>query len=144
MTEKTKEKDYMTDEERKYIGMVLYYGGQDYGWEKYEEKRHFILTNPEAIKDFHVAPFASNFRNTGHYEWEVLIAMWLLEAARKAIDEGGECDVSKVFNVTLLARPKRQGEDCRRLTPEMIWDHLKRFFDVVEESKNSCKITARV
>ena len=144
MTEKTKEKDYMTDEERKYIGMVLYYGGQDYGWEKYEEKRHFILTNPEDIKDFSVIPFAANFRNTGHYEWEVLIAMWLLEAATKSVAEGTECDVSKVFNITLLARPKRQGEDCRRLTPEMIWNNHKRFFVVVEESKNSCKITARV
>ena len=144
MTEKTKEKDYMTDVERRDIGNVLYYGGNDYGWDKYEEKRHFVLTNPEDIKDFPVIPFAANFRNTGHYEWEVLIAMWLLEAARKSVAEGTECDVSKVFNITLLARPKHQGEDFRRLTPEMIWNHLKRFFVVVEENDSFCKITAIV
>lgn len=144
MTNTTKEKDYLTQEERKAVGIHLYFDGRDYGQEKYVEKKHFVLTNPEAIKDFSVMSLAADFRGTGHSEWEVLLAMWMLEAARKAVEENCECDVSQVFNAHLLASPKHDGEDYRRLTPEDIWNHLNRFFIVEEESDTFCKITAKM
>ena len=140
----TKEKDYMTEEEKEAISTVMYFGGNDYGWEKYEETKKYFLTNPEDIKDFHVIALAINFRGTGHLEWEVLLSWWILQAARKACDEKTECDVSKPFNVTLLARPKCEGEPCRRLTPQMTWNHLSRYFNVVEETEDFCKIAFRV
>lgn len=136
--------DYLTEEERRSIGMVLYFGGKDYGWEPYKEVKHFVLTNPEAIKDFSVVPFAANFRGTGHYEWEIFISMWLIQAARKAVEENTECDVSRVFNTEHLARPKTEGADYRRFTPEMVRKHIERFFTIEEETDSLCRLSANV
>lgn len=138
MTENRKE--YLKPDEIQTINAAIYFGGKDYGWEPYVEKKHFVLTNPEIIAEFSPYNLALNFRGTGHFEWELLLAMWMVSAAREALDIGTECDISKVFNIELLVRPKHEGDDYRRLKPEQIREHIGKFFEVIEENENLCKM----
>lgn len=135
------EKDYLTEKEKHSIGLRLYLGGNDYGWEPYKEVKHFVLTNPEKLENFDVDTLASNFRGTGHCEWEMFMAMWMLQAARKSIDEGTECDVSRVFNTEQLACPKKEGQDYRRFKPEDAWNHLSHFFKIESDDSTTCIIS---
>lgn len=134
----TKERSYLTKKEQQELYLALYYGGNNYGWEPYIEKKHFVLTNPEDLASFDLYTLACNFRGSGHFEWELWLAVWLIEAARESLDKGIECDISRAFNTEQLARPKTKGADYRRLKPEQVRSHIGRFFTVIEETEEHC------
>ena len=134
---------YLDEKEMDFMDRVLYYGGKDYGWEPYVEKKKYILVNPKEYPHENLEKIAFLFCGSGHYEWELFISAWILNAVRKAISEndGIEADVSIPFNVTQLARPKKKGDDYRRFSPEQARRHLfSKGFELVEETDSECRI----
>ena len=69
--------------------------------------KRVILVNPEDCKDkITVSHIENRLQGTGWFEWEALLARWLVEAIVEAINNGeNEADVTKLFTCEL------QGED---------------------------------
>lgn len=130
----SKEKTYLSAEDEAAVEFFL--RGHDYGWEeRTAPKKRVILTNPEALEELSVMAFVKAFGATGHVEWEVLLASWLLNASGKAIAEKEECDITDVFNTTFTASRNR------KFTKEQVYKHIIDFFTIEEETENTLKLS---
>lgn len=135
-------KNYLTSNEQRALNFAL--SNRDYGWEPYVERKRFILTNPEEAQSVEYMAWVSAFRGTGHAEWEFLMAAWMVNAIREALETSGECNISRVFNTEFLASPRNEGDDYRRLKPEAVYNHIIKYFTIKKESENEVRLAANV
>ena len=121
------------------FNQALFHNG-DFGWSRPDTAhKRVILVNPRDCSRLTVFSLMSAFRGTGHSEWEGLLANWLLNAVREANVKGlAEADVTCLFDRDLLAK------DGRTFTKSQIWNHIIRFFDIVEEDEHVVRLRAHV
>lgn len=137
-------KSYLSDHDKFYVGAAL--RGGNYGWEEGgKPEKKVILTNPSSLKDVRIQSYVSAFRGTGHAEWECLLGVWMIEAVGKSLDTGEECDITKVFNTTFLAKDPsgRNGENIK-FTKEQVYEHIIKFFTILEDSEDVMKVAIKV
>lgn len=135
-TEMTEKTIYLSEEDIKLLAFVLL--KNPFGWKETPSTKKVILANPESLKKTRLFDCASSFKGTGHAEWEYILAGWLISAAGKSIETGDECDISQLFNTTLLA------SNDAYFTPKQIYNHLIHFFTIQEETKDVLKLVINV
>ena len=115
----------------------LFLISKDYGWSE-PDKNHkkVILTNALDCKGkICFSGMVSAWLGTGHVEWEALLASWFVEAVVKAIEENvNEADITNLFNRDFWAYGNRF------FTQDQVYNHLIKWFDVVEEDQEVVKL----
>ena len=114
---------------------------RDYGWSDPDEThKKVVLTNPEDCKEkISVFGMMSAWRGTGHYEWEALLGGWFVQAVINAIEnESPEADITHLFNRDLLASRNK------KFNQRQVYDHLIKWFDVVEETDEVLKLRIHI
>ena len=99
-----------------------------------------ILTNPlECEKKITVMDMVSTWRGTGHFEWELLLGAWFVQSVVEAIDQNdNEAEITHMFNRDFLA----SGD--RIFTQAQVYEHLIKWFDVVEETDETLKLKIHI
>lgn len=141
-TESTPEPEEIPREHNYGLDMLsLFLASQDYGWTDPDEThKKVILTNPADCKDkITLFGLVSAWRETGHSEWEALLAGWFIDAVLKAITNGeSEADITHLFNRDFLAR------NGRTFTAQQVYDHIIKWFDIVEETDDVLKLKIHI
>lgn len=99
-----------------------------------------ILANAEDCKDrITVSHVRARLQGMGWFEWENLLANWLVEAVVEALNKGEtQADVTKLFTCDLLGED-RIGQWTK--TQEMVVDFLMgRLFECLEEDENVMRV----
>lgn len=114
---------------------------RDYGWtEPDESHKKVILTNPNACKEkISLMGMVSAWRGTGHGEWEAILGGWFVQAVIEAIEnDAEEADITHLFNRDFLASRDRV------FTKQQVYDHLIKWFDIVEETEDTLKLRIHI
>ncbi len=109
------------------VGITLSSG--DYGWEVTQDCPKILLSNTnECIANPNITTWnlMSVFRETGHVEWECVLAMIFMQALADAEEHGKEADITDLFNRDLYARGDR------KFTSSQIARHMERWFETVK------------
>ena len=112
----------------------------DYGWEVAKPPRRTILLESRSVPtDASVLLISTAMQGLGHFEWEAILAYWLLMAIQKDQGKHEQVDITEeVFGRTLRAS---QG---RKIVPEEILERLcQRFFKVVSDANNTMVLAVR-
>ena len=102
----------------------------DFGWlfdDSFNKKVY--LTNPLEVfgRKLTVARLANRFNGTGHQEWEVLLAYWLLHSCQQANQKRESfAEITWLFNKTFIA----EGKEMKRCD---VYEHLLPQFELVRE-----------
>lgn len=122
-------------------GLGILLSSRDYGWTT-PDKSHkkVILTNPRECKEkICLMGMISAWRGTGHSEWEALLGAWFIQAVLDALEnDADEADITHLFNRDFLASRDRV------FTKEQVYDHLIKWFDIVEETKDTIKVRIHI
>ena len=112
----------------------------DYGWSDPYEHKKVILTNVEDCRNkLHAYALACSWRETGHAEWEAIMAFWFTNAVIEALEKGeSEADITHIFNRDYTARGDRV------FTMEQVYNHLIPWFDIVEETDDVLKLKLHI
>ena len=79
------------------------------------------------------------WRGTGHSEWEALLGAWFIQAVLDALEnDADESDITHMFNRDFLASRNRV------FTKEQVYDHLIKWFDIVEETEDTIKLRIHI
>lgn len=111
--------------------------GQVYGWSEPDEThKKVVLVNPEECKEkISVWGMMLVWSGTGHSEWEAILSGWFVQAVIDAIEnESPEADITRLFNRDFSASYDR------KFTQQQVYDHLIKWFDVVEETDEVLKL----
>lgn len=122
-------------------GLGIFLMSRDYGWtEPDESHKKVILTNPLDCKEkICLMGMVSAWRGTGHSEWEAILGGWFIQAVIDAIEnESHEADITHLFNRDFLASRDR------KFTQQQVYDHLIKWFDVVEETDEVLKVRIHI
>lgn len=111
---------------------------ENYGWYIKPFKK-VILTNPrECENKITVLGLVSEWKNTGHSEWEYLLAGWFIQSILEAKKNGLEqADITGLFNKDFLARKSLF------FTKEQVYQHLIPYFKVVKETDDQLDLEYR-
>ena len=127
--------DYGLDE----LGIFL--SSRDYGWTA-PDKSHkkVILTNPlDCTEKICLMGMVSAWRGTGHTEWEVILGGWFILTVLDAIEKNvNEADITNLFNRDFLASRDRV------FTQAQVYEHLIKWFDIVEETDEVLKLRIHI
>lgn len=121
------------------LGILLL--SKDYGWSNPDEThKKVVLTNPDACKEkISLMGMVSAWRGTGHSEWEAILGAWFIQAVIDAIEnESHEADITHLFNRDFLA------SRGRKFTQQQVYEHLIKWFDVVEETDEVLKLRIHI
>lgn len=114
---------------------------EDYGWTE-PDKGHkkVILTNPLDCKEkISLMGMISAWRGTGHSEWEAILSGWFIQAVLEAIEQNAnEADITHLFNRDFTA------SNNRVFTQAQVYDHLIKWFDIVEETDEVLKLKIHI
>ena len=113
----------------------------DYGWDNIAEpEKKYMLTDLESYKGrINIFALASVWRQTGHSEWEYLLAAWLIYSVIDALEKGEKyADISILFNRDLLASRDR------RFTKEQIYSHIMPSFEKTDEDDGNIYLRLRL
>lgn len=122
-------------------GLWIFLSSRDYGWNTSDEShKKVILTNPRDCKEkISLMGMVSAWRGTGHSEWEALLGAWFIQAVLDALEnDADEADITHMFNRDLLA------SNDRIFTKDQVYDHLIKWFDIVEETKDTMKLRIHI
>lgn len=112
-----------------------------YGWSE-PDKGHkkVILTNPFDCKEkICLMGMVSAWRGTGHFEWEAILGGWFIQAVLDSIEKNiNEADITHLFNRDFLA------SGGRVFTQARVYNHLIRWFEIVEETDEVLKLRFRI
>ena len=144
LVEAEKEKEKVSEEQKPYdygldsLSFCLW--TDDYGWNIDQEYKKVFLTNPHECKEkISVTMLISAWRGTGHSEWEFLMAGWFVKAVVEAIEKGyPEAEITPIFNRDFLASRGRV------FTKEQVYNHIIRFFDIVEDTDDVLKLKLHI
>jgi len=121
------------------LGIALNSG--DYGWtDPVELPKKYILTDLECYKEkVSVFGLSSCWRETGHAEWEYLLAGIFVGSLLEAWENGAEVlDITKLFNRDLTAKNNRV------FTKEQVTAHILPFFTKVTEDDSNIYLKLNV
>ena len=113
----------------------------NFAWETREnETKKVILVNPkDCEKKITLSSMMAAWRGTGHTEWEAILAGLFVNAVVEALSKDEEAaDITNVFNRDYKA------VGGRRFTKEQVYDHLIKWFDIVEETETTLKLKLRI
>lgn len=122
-------------------GLEIFLLSNDYGWSEPDEThKKVVLTNPDACKEkISLMGMVSAWSGTGHSEWEAILGAWFIQAVIDAIEnESHEADITHLFNRNLLASRDRV------FTQEQVYNHLIKWFDIVEETDKIIKLRIHI
>lgn len=122
-------------------GLGIFLSSRDYGWNTPDEShKKVILTNPRDCKEkICLMGMVSAWRGTGHSEWEALLGGWFIQAVLDALEnDADEADITHLFNRDLLA------SNDRIFTKDQVYDHLIKWFDIVEETEDTLKLRIHI
>ena len=114
---------------------------QDFGWGNITvPEKKYILTDLHLYEGkIDIQSLAAHWRETGHSEWEYLLAAWLINSLIDALKKGEkQADISKLFICDLLASRDR------RFTKEQIHKHIMLSFEKVNEDDVNIYFRLRV
>ena len=114
--------------------------GGNYAWKPATPPRQTILLDAKSVPaDATVSQIATAMWGLGHFEWEALLAFWLLNAIEKDNNEHEKLDITtELFGRTLMASKGRE------LVPEEILERLcRRFFEVASDDGNTMVLAVR-
>lgn len=110
---------------------------KDYGWtEPDESHKKVILTNPlDCREKICLKEIVFAWHGTGHFEWEAILGGWFIQAVLDAIEKNvNEADITHLFNRDFLA-------SCNLVfTQTQVYNHLIKWFDIVEETDEVLKV----
>ena len=122
-------------------GLGILLSSRDYGWTT-PDKSHkkVVLTNPRECKEkICLMGMIFAWRGTGHSEWEALLGAWFIQAVLDALEnDADESDITHLFNRDFLASRNRV------FTKEQVYDHLIKWFDIVEETEDTIKLRIHI
>lgn len=113
----------------------------DYGSDNIvEPPKRYLLTDLHLYEGkINISNLAAHWRETGHSEWEYLLAAWLIYSVIDAMKKGEKhADISIMFSRDLLATRER------RFTKEQVYKHIISSFDVVNEDSESIYLRLRI
>lgn len=111
----------------------------DYGWELQPYKKVTLTNVADCANKISVMSMMSAWRNTGHCEWEALLAGWFVNQVVEALEKDEkEADITMLFNRDLLATRDRV------FTQKQIYDHIIGWFDIVEETDDELKLAIHI
>ncbi len=118
----------------------IFLRSDDYGWSKPETRKKVVLTNPDECKEkISLKGMISLWRGTGHTEWEALLGAAFIQAVIDALEnEADEADITNLFNRDFLASGNRV------FTQEQVYNHLIKWFDIVEETDEILKLQIHI
>ena len=119
----------------------IFLRSNDYGWtEPDKSHKKVILINPLDCKEkICLKGMVSAWRGTGHSEWEAILGVWFIQAVLSAIEKNAnEADITRLFNHDLLA------SNDRVFTQEQVYNHLIRWFDIIEETDEVLKVKIHI
>ena len=122
-------------------GLAIFLRSKDFGWSNPDEThKKVVLTNPDECKEkISLMGMVSAWRGTGHSEWEALLGAWFIQAVIDAIEsESHEADITHLFNSDLLA------SRGRIFTKQQVYNHLIKWFDIVEETDEVLKLRIHI
>ena len=122
-----------------FLGLCL--RSNDYGWSDPDEThKKVVLTNPDECKEkISLMGMISAWRGTGHSEWEAILGAWFIQAVIDAIEnESHEADITHLFNRDFLASRDR------KFTQQQVYEHLIKWFDIVEETDELLKLRIHI
>ena len=136
--EQWQETKFVHDYELGELGFAL--RSRDYGWERVPESKKVVLINADQCKNkITVTSVASAWRGTGHSEWEYWLAgYFVVQVVEALMNKENEADISMMFDRDLTA------SDGRRLTKAQIWEHLSKYFDIVEEEDDKIRFSVHI
>ena len=102
-------------------------------------KTHTVtLCNVDQCSGYSTFDLISAFRGTGKVEFEWAMAKLFLESVQEALESGKtEADISTLFSVDMQA-------DNSSFTADQIFDHIIKWFEIVDQSEGSMKVRLRV
>ncbi len=114
---------------------------RDFGWDT-PDKSHkkVILINPLDCKEkISLRGMISAWHGTGHVEWEAVLGAWFILAVLNAIKKNSnEADITHLFNRDFLA------SFDRKFSQQQVFDHLIKWFDIVEETDKVMKLRVHI
>ena len=121
------------------VAVTCAMSSKDYGWDPKPFKR-VILTNVSDCKDkISVVGVANSWRGTGHYEWELLLALNFVNKVVEALkNASNEANISEIFGADLHA------SDGRVFSQKQIYEHIILFFDVLSETAEELRLAVHV
>lgn len=120
--------------------LVELIAGGDYGWKTATPPRREILLDTRSVPtEASVLLIATAMQGLGHFEWEVMLAYWLLSAIEMDHRTHERLDITeKVFGRTLMASKGRE------IVPKEILERLcQRFFEVASDDGNFMVLAVR-
>lgn len=121
-------------------GLGIFLASRDYGWtEPDESHKKVILINPLECKEkICLMGMVSAWRGTGHSEWEAILGGWFIQAVLDAIEKNvNEADITHLFNRDFLA-------NNRVFTQAQVYNHLIKWFDIIEETDEVLKVRIHI
>lgn len=122
-------------------GLGILLASRDYGWTKPDEShKKVILTNPLDCKEkICLMGMISAWRGTGHSEWEAILAGLFIQAVLDAIEKNvNEADITDLFNRDFIASHDRV------FTQAQVYNHLIKWFDIVDETDKKLKVRIHI
>lgn len=113
----------------------------NFSWKTREdETKKVILVNPKDCEEkISLTSMMAVWRGTGHSEWEAILAGLFVSAVVEALSKDEEeADITNVFNRDYKAA------GGRLFTKEQVYDHLIKWFDIVEESETTLRVKLRI
>ncbi len=114
---------------------------RNFAWKTREnETKKVILVNPkDCEKKITLSSMMAAWRGTGLSEWEAILAGLFVYAVVEAVNKDEEeADITNLFN-----RDYKAAGD-RIFTKEQVYDHLIKWFDIVEETETTLKLKLRI
>lgn len=119
----------------------IFLRSKDYGWSEPDETHKMVvLTNPAECKEkISLMGMMSAWKGTGHGEWEAILGAWFIEAVLEALEnESDEADITHLFNRDFFAFHNKE------FTQEQVYNHLIKWFDIVEETDEIQKLRIHI
>lgn len=114
---------------------------RNFAWKtREEENKKVILVNPKDCEEkITLSSMMAAWRGTGLSEWEAILAGLFVHAVVEAVNKDEEeADITNLFN-----RDYKAAGD-RIFTKEQVYDHLIKWFDIVEETEKTLKVKLRI
>lgn len=117
------------------MNMVLC--SHNYGWSNPKPCKKVILTNPKECEgNITLDELVRDWQNTGHKEWEYILAGWFIHAVIDAIKENQEeADITRLFNRDFYTR-----DSDLVFTQEDVYNHLIPSFDIIDENDSELRV----
>lgn len=114
---------------------------KNYGWDNIvEPEKKYMLTDLDSYEGkINISTLAAHWRETGHSEWEYVLAAWTIYSVIDALKKNEDCaDISLIFTRDLIAANER------RFMKEQVYNHVMPSFEKVDEDAENIYLRLRV